>query len=279
MREVYEGACGSHIRGRALLSKVSRADYYWPILKYDCLEYVKNATHAKGLQMYTRSHKSNYIQSCPPNHSINWMLISRAEAVNKVILRELRRWLEKAKGRWVEELPQVLWSYHITPHSTSNETPFYLTFGTEAMIPVEIRKPSSRSPNSNTPKMKTSYESCERQSKDPLNKVQDLVRSSPKTPPRQSPRPSKQCSRPYERRSKNPLRQRLRPCERPPQAMSRPYERRSKDSPRQCPRLCERRFKDSIRQRPRSCERQSKDPLRQRQRPYERQSKDLPDNI
>ncbi|RDX94180.1 Tf2-6, partial [Mucuna pruriens] len=62
----------------------------------------------------------------------------QAEAAKKVILRGLRKRLEKAKGRWAKELPQVLWSYHTTPHSTTNETPFCLTFGTEAMIPVEI---------------------------------------------------------------------------------------------------------------------------------------------
>ncbi|RDX88901.1 Tf2-6, partial [Mucuna pruriens] len=55
---------------------------------------------------------------------------NQAEATNKVILRGLQRQLEEAKGRWVDDLPQVLWSYHTTPHSTTNETPFRLTFGT-----------------------------------------------------------------------------------------------------------------------------------------------------
>ncbi|RDX96112.1 Tf2-8, partial [Mucuna pruriens] len=68
----------------------------------------------------------------------------QAEAANKFILRGLRKRLEEAKGRWAEELPQVLWSYHTTPHSTTNETPFRLTFGTEAMIPVEIGEPFPR---------------------------------------------------------------------------------------------------------------------------------------
>ncbi|RDX82659.1 Tf2-9, partial [Mucuna pruriens] len=66
----------------------------------------------------------------------------QAEAANKVILRGIRKRLEEAKGRWADELPQVLWSYHTTPHSTTNETPFRLTYGTEAMIPVEIGEPS-----------------------------------------------------------------------------------------------------------------------------------------
>ncbi|RDX72153.1 Gypsy retrotransposon integrase-like protein 1, partial [Mucuna pruriens] len=40
----------------------------------------------------------------------------QAEAANKVILTGIRRRLEDAKGRWADELPQVLWSYHTTPH-------------------------------------------------------------------------------------------------------------------------------------------------------------------
>ncbi|RDX98169.1 hypothetical protein CR513_18938, partial [Mucuna pruriens] len=81
----------------------------------------------------------------------------QAEVANKVILRGLRRRLEEAKGRWVEELPQVLWSYHTTPHSTTNETPFRLTFETEVMIPIEIGEPSRVPPYSNQVRKKKSY--------------------------------------------------------------------------------------------------------------------------
>lgn len=56
----------------------------------------------------------------------------------------LKKRLEAAKGRWTEELPQVLWSYHTTPHSTTNETPFKLVYGTDAVIPVEIGEPNIR---------------------------------------------------------------------------------------------------------------------------------------
>ncbi|RDX83581.1 Tf2-11, partial [Mucuna pruriens] len=68
----------------------------------------------------------------------------QAEAANRVILRGLRRGLEEAKGRWAEEPPQVIWSYHTTPHSTTGETPFRLTYRLDAVIPVEIGEPSSR---------------------------------------------------------------------------------------------------------------------------------------
>ncbi|RDY08814.1 Tf2-8, partial [Mucuna pruriens] len=79
----------------------------------------------------------------------------QAEVANKIILRGLRRHLGEAKGRWVEELPQVLWSYHTTPHSSTKETPFRLTYDMEAVVPMEIGEPSpltTRGPRSGTNK-------------------------------------------------------------------------------------------------------------------------------
>ncbi|XP_074322826.1 uncharacterized protein LOC141659798 [Apium graveolens] len=35
-------------------------------------------------------------------------------------------------------MPMVLWSYNTTPRSTTGETPFLLTYGYEAMVPVEV---------------------------------------------------------------------------------------------------------------------------------------------
>ena len=39
----------------------------------------------------------------------------QAEAVNKVIVSGLKKRLDDVKGRWVEELPHVLWTYRTTP--------------------------------------------------------------------------------------------------------------------------------------------------------------------
>jgi hypothetical protein len=46
--------------------------------------------------------------------------------------------LEAAKSLWAEQLHEVLWSYHTTPHSTTMEAPFTMVYGTDAMLPVEI---------------------------------------------------------------------------------------------------------------------------------------------
>jgi len=68
----------------------------------------------------------------------------QAKAANKVILMELRKRLDNAKGRWPEELVEVLWAYRCTPQSATNESLFSLVYGANAMIPVEIGEPSLR---------------------------------------------------------------------------------------------------------------------------------------
>ena len=68
----------------------------------------------------------------------------QAEAVNKVIVNGLKKRLNDAKGKWVEELPHVLWTYRTTPRRSTGETPFSMTYGTEAVIPLETGFPTSR---------------------------------------------------------------------------------------------------------------------------------------
>jgi transposase InsO family protein len=64
----------------------------------------------------------------------------QAKSTNNVILRGLKRRLEKAKGNRPEELPHILWACRTTPHSTTEETSFCITFGMEAMVPVEVKE-------------------------------------------------------------------------------------------------------------------------------------------
>ena len=68
----------------------------------------------------------------------------QAEAENKVVLVELRKRLDSAKGQWPEELFEVLWAYRCTPQSATNESLFNLVYDADAMIPVEIGEPSLR---------------------------------------------------------------------------------------------------------------------------------------
>ena len=46
--------------------------------------------------------------------------------------------LKKFAGRWVEELPAVLWSLRTTPNRSTGLTPFCLTYGSEAVLPSDL---------------------------------------------------------------------------------------------------------------------------------------------
>ena len=65
----------------------------------------------------------------------------------------LKKRLDDAKGKWVEELPHILWTYRITPRRSIGETPFSMTYGVKAVIPLEtgfpILKTSSFTPSNN----------------------------------------------------------------------------------------------------------------------------------
>ena len=52
----------------------------------------------------------------------------QAEAVNKTIVNRLKKRLDNAKGRWVEELAHVLWTYRTTPRRSTGENPLSMTY-------------------------------------------------------------------------------------------------------------------------------------------------------
>ena len=57
-------------------------------------------------------------------------------------MNRLKKRFDEVKGRWVEELPHVLWIYQTTPCRSTRETPFSITFRSEAVILLEIGFPT-----------------------------------------------------------------------------------------------------------------------------------------
>ena len=56
----------------------------------------------------------------------------------------IKKRLQAAKGKWVDELPNVLWAYRTTPRRSTGETPFAMAYGTAAVLPLEIGIPGIR---------------------------------------------------------------------------------------------------------------------------------------
>ena len=68
----------------------------------------------------------------------------QVEVIIRTLKAALKTKLENLKGKWVDYLPEVLWAYRPTHKSATQETPFALAFGTEAVAPVEVGLKSPR---------------------------------------------------------------------------------------------------------------------------------------
>ncbi|GJY54854.1 reverse transcriptase domain-containing protein [Tanacetum coccineum] len=71
------------------------------------------------------------------------------ERANKSLLREIKTRLEKGGSAWAEEVPNVLWAHRTMKKTRNGETPFSLTYGTEAVILAEIGMPTHRTSSVN----------------------------------------------------------------------------------------------------------------------------------
>ena len=56
---------------------------------------------------------------------------------------------QPVEDKRVEELPHVLWTYRTTPRRSTEEIPFSMTYGAEAVIPLETGSPTLRTSSFN----------------------------------------------------------------------------------------------------------------------------------
>ncbi|GJZ22906.1 reverse transcriptase domain-containing protein [Tanacetum coccineum] len=66
------------------------------------------------------------------------------ERANRSLGEGIKARLEARSKNWMEELPHVLWAHRTMIKSSNGDTPFSLTYGTEAVIPAEIGMPTIR---------------------------------------------------------------------------------------------------------------------------------------
>nr|GEY85090.1 reverse transcriptase domain-containing protein [Tanacetum cinerariifolium] len=66
------------------------------------------------------------------------------ERANRSLEEGIMARLGEGNKNWVEELPHVLWAYRTMIKSSHDDTPFFPTYRTEAVIPAEIEMPIYR---------------------------------------------------------------------------------------------------------------------------------------
>ncbi|GJY98424.1 reverse transcriptase domain-containing protein [Tanacetum coccineum] len=66
------------------------------------------------------------------------------ERANRSLGEGIKARLGKDNKNWIEEISHVLWEHRTMIKTSNGDTPFSLTYGTEAVIPAEIRMPTFR---------------------------------------------------------------------------------------------------------------------------------------
>ena len=105
---------------------------------------VSDNGHSRVYRNFCHELKIKTLYSTPRYPQSNGL----AEASNKTLITALKKQLDSAKGKWVDELPGVLWAYKTTARKPTGVSPFAITYGMEAIIPKKIGMPTIRT---NTP--------------------------------------------------------------------------------------------------------------------------------
>ncbi|GJU14132.1 reverse transcriptase domain-containing protein [Tanacetum coccineum] len=72
------------------------------------------------------------------------IISDNGKQANRSLGEGIKARLEARSKNWMEELPHVLWAHRTMIKSSNGDTPFSLTYGTEAVIPAEIGMPTIR---------------------------------------------------------------------------------------------------------------------------------------
>ncbi|XP_057463838.1 uncharacterized protein LOC130753679 [Actinidia eriantha] len=167
--EIHEGMCGLHSGGRSLAHRALTQGYWWPYMQKDAQVYVRKCNKCQLFSPLIHQPAMDLSPLTSPWPFAQWGMdivgvLPRAPGNKRFLIAAtdyFTKWVEAEplaqiretdvdKGRWVDELANVLWAYRTTPRRATNETPYSLAFGFEAVIPLEVGLPTIRTEAYNT---------------------------------------------------------------------------------------------------------------------------------
>jgi transposase InsO family protein len=103
----------------------------------------------------TQFTRKKFLDFCEDHHiHVDWAAVAhpltngQVECANGMILQGLEpriyNDLNKFDKPWIKELPSVVWSLRTTPSQATGFTPFFLVYGAEAILPMDLEYGSLR---------------------------------------------------------------------------------------------------------------------------------------
>ncbi|GJU64281.1 reverse transcriptase domain-containing protein [Tanacetum coccineum] len=164
IQEIHEGSCSMHVGQRSVVAKAMRSGYYWPTMHRDARDMIRKC---KDFQIHCpvpRHPQQPLTPITAPWPFYNWGIYIAGPfpegpgkvkflivAMDYFIKEQIEAWVKESRLAWAKEIrigwrnsPHVLWAYRTMIKSSNDDTPFSLTYGTEAVIPAEIEMPTYR---------------------------------------------------------------------------------------------------------------------------------------
>ncbi|XP_075633734.1 uncharacterized protein LOC142606237 [Castanea sativa] len=148
LEEIHEGICGDHAGPRSLVDARELVKNYDKCQRFENVQHLPAEKLTKIASPWPFAQWGIDIVGPLPRgkrFSIPQMIISdNRRQFDSQRFRDfcsslgIKNQLDDAKGAWPEELPNVLWAYKTIARTPIGETPFRLTYGTKAVIPVEV---------------------------------------------------------------------------------------------------------------------------------------------
>ncbi|GJS94524.1 reverse transcriptase domain-containing protein [Tanacetum coccineum] len=136
--EIHEGSCSMHAGPRSVVAKAMQLD----IIGQLCTgtPFPEGPDKVKflivAMDYFTKWMEVKSVATITGNQTYGKGKLKSGEGI--------KARLGKGNKNWLEKLPRVLWAHRTMNNSSHGDTPFSLTYGTEAVIPAEIGMPTYR---------------------------------------------------------------------------------------------------------------------------------------
>nr|GEX40192.1 reverse transcriptase domain-containing protein [Tanacetum cinerariifolium] len=148
LRETHEGSCSMHAGPRSVVAKALRSGYYWLTMHADARKLIRECNSCQVHRPFRDNPFKDLCEKLCIHYCFAFVKHPQAnglvERANRSLGEGIKARLDERSKNWMEEISHVLWAHRTMIKSSNGETSFSLTYGMEAVIPVENGMPTLR---------------------------------------------------------------------------------------------------------------------------------------